>query len=156
MSHNKWKTSKCLGVTADLNTSKFSQPEVYMFPTCHTTIAKPQKCLHTSKFSELLCRTPRPPPCFCDQLSFLNCSPSCVRLLSPMIIPGWLLILSNFNFHFDNALSPGVSRITNILASAGLVQRVTGPKHRSGHSQISTLYKNQAQWWISRVYNANI
>ena len=31
MSHNKWKTSKCLGVTADLNTSKFSQPEVYIF-----------------------------------------------------------------------------------------------------------------------------
>ena len=50
------------------------------------------------------------------------------------IIPGRLLILGDFNIHFDDALSPGVSRITNIMASTGLVQHMTGSTHRSSHT----------------------
>ena len=63
---------------------------------------------------------------------FLNEFENLVTSLA--IIPGRLLILGDFNIHFDNALSQGVSRITNILASTGLVQHVIGSTHRSSHT----------------------
>ncbi|KAK6177246.1 hypothetical protein SNE40_015382 [Patella caerulea] len=49
-------------------------------------------------------------------------------------LPGWLVILGDFNFHIDNSSCPDAKKFLKILDSFGLVQHVIGPTHSKGHT----------------------
>ena len=56
------------------------------------------------------------------------------KLLETVIAkPGHLLILGDFNFHYDNLLSPDRGKLSDLLESMNLVQHVTSPTHEKGH-----------------------
>ncbi len=48
--------------------------------------------------------------------------------------PGHLIIAGDFNFHVDVADDPHAIKLLDTLDSVGLVQLVTGPTHRVGHT----------------------
>ena len=45
-----------------------------------------------------------------------------------------VVILGDLNFHLDNINEPESNRLKDVLFSAGLMQHVVGPTHRSGHT----------------------
>ena len=49
------------------------------------------------------------------------------------LFPGKLILLGDFNFYYDIPEKSDVKRFSTILASAGMVQHVTEPTHRSNH-----------------------
>jgi hypothetical protein len=54
---------------------------------------------------------------------------SCVDLL-----PGRVILLGDFNIHYDLPSKSDVNRFSTILESADFVQHITGPTHRCGHT----------------------
>ena len=50
------------------------------------------------------------------------------------LLPGKILLLGDFNVHYDVPSKSDVRRFSTILASNGLVQHITGPTHRCGHT----------------------
>ena len=49
------------------------------------------------------------------------------------ISPGRLVIMGDFNIHFDKISDPKTQKLKNILAELGLKQHVTDPTHICGH-----------------------
>ena len=64
--------------------------------------------------------------------AFLSEFSELLEILLPT--PGRLLIAGDFNFHFENASNPDTIKLTDLLDSVGLEQRVTEPTHRCGHT----------------------
>jgi hypothetical protein len=50
------------------------------------------------------------------------------------ISPGKLLLLGDFNIHYDCPGKSDVSHVADTLASSGLLQHVKGPTHKHGHT----------------------
>ena len=48
-------------------------------------------------------------------------------------LPGCLLIVGDFNLHFDDLKPNHVRPFTDLLKAAGMTQHVTQPTHRHGH-----------------------
>ena len=82
------------------------------------------------------------------------------KLLETVIAkPGHLLILGDFNFHYDNLLSPDRGKLSDLLESMNLVQHVTSPTHEKGHKcDLSRQNERKVAWcgfsvWLVKVKN---
>ena len=57
------------------------------------------------------------------------------RLLSELVLlPGHLIIAGEFNHHMDDPRSSDARQLADILESMNLVQHVTAPTHKRGHT----------------------
>ncbi|XP_064650036.1 uncharacterized protein LOC135501716 [Lineus longissimus] len=68
--------------------------------------------------------------------------------------PGKLLIGGDFNFHMDNLEDSSTIRFNDLLRSFDLVQRVTGPTHKKGHT-LDLLITRSADSFVSNVEVVN-
>ena len=50
------------------------------------------------------------------------------------ILPGKLILLGDFNVHWDNPFKYDVIRFSKATDSSGFVQHVKGPTHKDGHT----------------------
>ena len=66
----------------------------------------------------------------------LNCLLLQVDPSNPIILVG------DFNFHFEKSNKPDVMRLTDVMSSLGFSQFVCGPTHRKGHT-LDLLFANE-------------
>ena len=91
--------------------------------------------LTSNKLTFRLVAVYRPPPSKKNKLTTSIFFDEFSTLLEDLTVtPGYLLVVGDFNFHMDIASDTDSSRFTDLLESAGLQQRVTGPTHRCGHT----------------------
>ncbi|XP_072022765.1 uncharacterized protein [Amphiura filiformis] len=50
------------------------------------------------------------------------------------LLPGKLILLGDFNVHWDNPAKYDVIRFSSATTSAGFIQHVNGPTHKDGHT----------------------
>ena len=77
----------------------------------------------------------RPPPSSVNRLTsskFLNEFDEFVSEIS--LYPGKLVLLGDFNIHWEDMSKSDVLHMNNSTASAGLIQHVQGPTHNLGHT----------------------
>ena len=63
-------------------------------------------------------------------------------LLENLIVtPEYLLLTGDFNLHMDVPSDPDIAKFNDLLESAGLMQLVTNPTHRCGHTLHGPCYR---------------
>ena len=76
----------------------------------------------------------RPPPSCVNNLklsTFLHEFDSFIDVIS--LLPGKLILLGDFNVHWDNPTKPDVNHVLTTTTAANLIQHVHEPTHTSGH-----------------------
>ena len=68
-------------------------------------------------------------------------------LTSLAVRPGELLVTGDFNIHVDDTNDPNSRRFLDILDSLNLVQHVTEPTHKAGHTLDLVMY-SQGWWYL--------
>lgn len=88
----------------------------------------------TSQGSIIRIVTYRPPPSKKNKLSVSLFFEEFAEFMADAILkPGKLLLIGDFNFHWDVPKDPGTTQLTHIFQSHGLKQHVTDTTHISGH-----------------------
>ncbi len=59
------------------------------------------------------------------------------------ILPGYILIAGDFNFHVDNTTDPDTIKFNKILESFNLQQHINGPTHKRGHTLDLSITRNE-------------
>ena len=76
----------------------------------------------------------RPPPSTVNRLTVPKFLDEIEILIDRLdLLPGKLILLRDFNVHYDVPEKSDVKRFSTILASVGMIQHVTEPTHRSNH-----------------------
>ena len=76
-----------------------------------------------------------PPPSSRNRFTSSDFRGEFQRLLSELVLlPGHLIIAGDFNHHMDGTRGSDARRLANILEVMNLVQHVTAPTHKHGHT----------------------
>ncbi|XP_072021334.1 uncharacterized protein [Amphiura filiformis] len=77
----------------------------------------------------------RPPPSKVNKLTLATYLENIDEFLSGVdLLPGRILLVGDFNIHYNKPSKSDVRQFSTILASAGLVQHIVGPTHRCGNT----------------------
>ena len=111
------------------------------FPFTHSSFELTELTLTAPENIHFFCLY-RPPPCkrnkFSDSL-ILSEFPDFLEYCNTL--PGKLIILGDFNIHFDSPANSLTSKTLEILTTFDIVQGVQAPTHRCGHIIDWVLYR---------------
>ncbi len=86
----------------------------------------------------------RPPPSKTNKLSSsIFFEEFCILVEQLIILPGYILIAGDFNFHVDNTTDPDTIKFNKILESFNLQQHINGPTHKRGHTLDLSITRNE-------------
>eukprot|EP00745_Piridium_sociabile_P027300 TRINITY_DN439_c0_g1_i27.p1 TRINITY_DN439_c0_g1~~TRINITY_DN439_c0_g1_i27.p1 ORF type:complete len:1128 (+),score=135.82 TRINITY_DN439_c0_g1_i27:139-3522(+) len=115
------------------------------FELCHVRLTLPQRCLH------FFC-VYRPPPNRKNKLSdsmFLEQFPDLLELVNTL--SGDIVLLGDFNFHFDCPSNPSTSKLLDLLYMFNLSQVVDSPTHSRGHILDWIIVRSDSTYLTSNV-----
>ena len=94
----------------------------------------------------------RPPPSKQNKISATTFLKELELFIGELAISsGRLVIMGDFNIHFDKISEPETKKLKNILAELGLKQHVTDPTHRCGHI-LDLIVSHESDTFLSDIH----
>ena len=139
-------TSTCGGGLAFIVSDRLLPHSAFtsVFPFSHTSFELAHLSLSLGQSHLNVFCLYRPPPNKQNRLTdslFIQEFPDFLEYANSLM--GSLLIMGDFNFHFDNPTQLYMAKVLDIISSFGLCQLVSEPTHTRGHSVDWVVYREE-------------